>query len=197
MHNRCMPVSPALTDLLQAAKSGDGDALPALFDGAYEHLRRLARKRLRHDARGVLLDTTSLVHEAYVRVCRLQRIPAESTRHFMCYAARVMRSIVVDFARSDLAQRRGGGALHEPLNTTHLESPAESHDGAIQILTVDAALLELASYDERLREVVEMRYFAGMTETQIALALDVTERTVRRDWNKARLLLRDILSNTL
>lgn len=192
-----MQSSPALTGLLLAAKSGDAEALPALFDGAYEHLRRLARKRLKHDARGVLLDTTSLVHEAYVRICHLQHIPAESSRHFMCYAARVMRSVVVDFARSDLAQRRGGGALHETLNTAKLESHAESQNGAIQILTVDAALLELASYGERLREVVEMRYFAGMTETQIALALDVTERTIRRDWNKARLLLRDILSNTL
>lgn len=197
MHNRCMQMSAALTGLLQAAKSGDAEALPALFDGAYEHLRRLAHKRLKQDARGVLLDTTSLVHEAYMRLCRLQRIPADSTRHFLCYVARVMRSVVVDFARSDLAQRRGGGALHEPLNTAHLESHAESHDGAIQILKVDAALLELESYGERLREVVEMRYFAGMTETQIALALDVTERTVRRDWSKARLLLRDILSNTL
>jgi RNA polymerase sigma factor (TIGR02999 family) len=190
-------MSPALTGLLQAAKSGDAEALPALFAGAYEHLRRLARKRLRRDSRGVLLDTTSLVHEAYVRICRLQHIPAESTSHFMCYAARVMRSIVVDFARSNLAQRRGGGAVHETLNTTHLESHAESNDGAVQILEVDAALLELANYGERLRELVEMRYFAGMTETQIALVLDVTERTVRRDWNKARLLLRDILNNTL
>jgi RNA polymerase sigma factor (TIGR02999 family) len=192
-----MQISPALTGLLLAAKNGDDDALPALFDGAYEHLRRLARKRLKHDVRGVLLDTTSLVHEAYVRICRLQSIPTESTSHFMCYAARVMRSVVVDFARSDLAQRRGGGALHETLNTAHLEPHAESNNSAMQILKVDAALLELASYGERLREVVEMRYFAGMTETQIALALDVTERTVRRDWSKARLLLRDILSNTL
>jgi RNA polymerase sigma factor (TIGR02999 family) len=192
-----MQIAPALTGLLQAARNGDSEALPALFDSAYEHLRRLARKRLKYDARGVLLDTTSLVHEAYVRICRLQRIPAESTSHFMCYAARVMRSVVVDFARSDLAQRRGGGALHETLITAHLDSHAESHNGAIQILEVDAALLELASYGERLRELVEMRYFAGMTETQIALALHVTERTIRRDWNKARLLLRDILSNTL
>lgn len=192
-----MQISPALTGLLLAAKNGNAEALPALFDGAYEHLRSLARKRLKHDARGVLLDTTSLIHEAYMRICHLQRIPAESTSHFMCYAARVMRSVVVDFARADLTHRRGGGAPHVSLNTAHLEAHAESPNGAVQILNVDAALVELESYGERLREVVEMRYFAGMTETQIALALNVTERTVRRDWNKARLLLRDILSDTL
>jgi RNA polymerase sigma factor (TIGR02999 family) len=177
--------------LLQAARSGDADALPALFDGAYPQLRALARRRLNLDLRGALLDTNSLVHEAYVRICHLQCLPAESTRHFMCYAARVMRSIVVDFARSELTHRRGGGALHVTLNTA---SAAAASDAASQILNIDAALAELGHYGQRLSEVVQMRYFAGMTEAQIADALGVTERTVRRDWNKAKLLLRDILS---
>lgn len=143
---------------------------------------------MRRDAN---LDTTSLVHEAYIRLSRVHRLPAQSTCHFVRYVARAMRTIIVDIARERLAQRRGNGATHVTLNTS--VHPRAGDDGATQILNVHEALDALARCDERLVTVVEMRYFAGISDKDIATALGVTDRTVRRQWEKAKLLLRDAL----
>jgi RNA polymerase sigma factor (TIGR02999 family) len=146
----------------------------------------MAQARLARDATITLLDATSLVHEAYLRLQQVEHIDLGSRAEFMAYASRVLRSVIVDFARRRLAQRRGGDAVHLTLATE-----AADHIGAddTDILRVDEALRALADTDPRLRSVVEMRYFAGLSEQEIADALGVTERTVRRDWQRARLLL--------
>jgi RNA polymerase sigma factor (TIGR02999 family) len=168
-------------------QGGAGDpALAQIFELTYRELRDLAHRRLRRASPITVLDTTALVHECYLRLVRLGRLHARDHSHFLAYAARVMRSIVVDTIRSRLAQRRGGGDLHVTLGTDIADGAAANEQ---QVLRVDEALQELARLDERLVKVVEMRYFAGLTPEEIATTLGVTSRTVRRDWEKARLLL--------
>ena len=180
-----------LTDLIRRAQQGDEAALKVVFDATYDELRAMARARLRRGSRSTLLDTTSLVHEAYLRFADSGRLHIGDREHFLRYASHVMRSVIVDFVRERRAERRGGDAQHVTLNS-------EIGDGVNavdedEILGVHEALEELARVDARLVQVVEMRYFAGMTEPEIAAALGVNERTVRRDWQKARLLLADAL----
>jgi RNA polymerase sigma factor (TIGR02999 family) len=133
-----------------------------------------------------LLDTTSLVHESYMKLLGAGTLPVEDRRHFFAYAARVMRSVIVDFARARAAERRGGDADHLVLDTVLSDKLAAPET---DVLRVHEALDVLAQADARLAQVVEMRFFGGLSEAEIAEALDVSERTVRRDWEKARLLL--------
>jgi RNA polymerase sigma factor (TIGR02999 family) len=186
-----MSAATPLTDLLQRAQDGDDAAFREIFDATYQDLHRLARQRLSHGGRGTLLDTTALVHESFVRFANAGNLKLEDRNHFMRYASHVMRSVIVDIARASQAQRRGGDALHVTLNT---EAGERSPEGEEQILRVHETLEELHAADARLVQVVEMRYFAGMTETDIAIALGISERTVRRDWEKARLFLARALS---
>lgn len=179
-----------LTSLIHRAQAGDGGAARALFEATYPELRRLARARLRGGRRSTLLDTSALVHEWYERFVRAGRLRLEDRGHFMRYAGRAMRSIIIDFARRRLAARRGGGAPPEPIS---IRSLAGDLDGARQILTVHEAVEELARLEPRMAQVVELRYFVGLTEQEVAEALEVTDRTVRRDWEKARLLLAEAL----
>jgi RNA polymerase sigma factor (TIGR02999 family) len=174
-----------ITELIQRAGAGEHAAWEALFHQLYEPLRSLARARLSRRGHQTLLDTTGLVHELFLRLRQADRVVVNDRKHFMAYAARSMRSVVVDFARSRAAQRRGGDAVHVTLT----DGIAVAASGEDEILQVHAALQTLERVDPRLVRVVEMRYFAGMTEPEIAHALDLTERTVRRDWKKARLLL--------
>jgi RNA polymerase sigma factor (TIGR02999 family) len=185
-----MQPPPTLTELVVQAESGDTAALRDLFDVTYNDLRALARMRLRIQRGGALLDTTALVHESFLRFANAGRLRIQDRQHFMRFAGKVMRAVVVDHVRECVAARRGGGAVHVTL-TTQLGHPAP--DAAAEILRVHEALEELEMLDERMSQVVEMRYFAGMTETEIADALEVTERTVRRYWEKARLLLLEAL----
>ena len=175
-----------LTVLLDAARRGDRTALDDLFSLMYAELHRLAHLRLMRNERSTQLDTTSLLHESYLRFLNAGQLDVADRSHFLAYAVKVMRSIVVDFARKGQAERRGGGAAEIPLNTDLAES---LHAPADELIRVDDALRDLAKVDERLVRVVEMRYFAGMSEQEIAAVLGVNERTVRRDWEKARLLL--------
>lgn len=180
-----------LTQLLDAARGGDSEAAGKAFSLLYDELRRLAAARLRPHRTMTLLDTTSVVHEAYVRVVGGEGLPVESRRHFFAYASRVMRSVIVDFARAKQAERRGGGIERVALDTGLAERIAAPET---DVLRVHEALEVLASADARLAQVVEMRFFGGMTEAEIARTLDLSERTVRRDWEKARLLLIEQLS---
>jgi RNA polymerase sigma factor (TIGR02999 family) len=180
----------ALTDLIRRANEGDEGALQRVFDAAYQDLRRLARMRLSPGARGVYLDTTALVHESYLRFAGAGQLSLQDRQHFMRYAATVMRSVIVDFVRERQAERRGGEALHVTLNTEAGDPMGGAQE---EIIRVHEALEELAQLDRRIAQVVEMRYFAGMTELEIADALGVTDRTVRRDWEKARLVLAQAL----
>jgi RNA polymerase sigma factor (TIGR02999 family) len=177
-----------ITQLIQRAKAGEDSALEKLFEQLYEPLRGLARTRLARGGHQTLLDTTGLVHEFYVRLEHAGRVLVNDREHFMAYAARAMRSVVVDFARRRAADRRGGGAEKVPLTENIAETGSEA-----EILQVHAALETLEKVDPRLVLVVEMRYFAGMTEQEIGKSLGINERTVRRDWEKARLLLASAL----
>jgi len=176
---------PDITTLIAAVRRGESEALGELFSQLYPELRQLAHARLKHHTAPMLLDTTSLVHESYLRLLKAGQIQVSDRAHFLAYAARVIRSVVVDFARESYAQRRGGQEVHIPLDTNAAAVPV----GEVEILKVHEALNDLAAVSERLVTVVEMRYFGGATEPEIAEALGVTERTVRRDWEKARILL--------
>jgi RNA polymerase sigma factor (TIGR02999 family) len=178
-----------ITALLRKAGGGDEDAAAAVMRLLYGELHGLARARLGGGAR--FADPTTLVHELYLRLRDTEGLDFDSRRHFMAYAARVMRSIVVDMARQRNAERRGAGAVHVPLDTGLAETLAASPDDA---LGVHEALGELEKADPRLANVVALRYFGGFSESEIALALGLTERTVQRDWCKARLLLAAMLS---
>ena len=175
-----------ITTLLQAANAGDGKAADQVVSLLYGELHRLARSRLRRSGELTLLDTTALVHESYLRIQQAGKPDFADRQHFLAYAAKAMRATVIDIARARQSDRRGGGALHVTLNTEIGDSAAVEDD---EILRVHEALEELASVDERLASVVEMRYFGGLSEPEIAECLGVTERTVQRDWQKARLFL--------
>jgi len=181
---------PNTSELIRRARSGDEEAAREFFEATYPQLLRLARARLRHGGRSARLDTGSLVHESYLRFVQAGEIRIEDRVHFLRWAGRVMRSVIVDMVRRDRARRRGGGALHVTLTT---QEGASSRTGEDEILRVHEALDDLSAKDARLAQVVEMRYFGGMTEVEIAAALGVTDRTVRRDWEKARLLLLEAL----
>jgi RNA polymerase sigma factor (TIGR02999 family) len=180
------PSMADLTQLLEAMRAGNPRAFDEVFTLTYRELHEMAHQRLHRSSRLTSLDTTALVHECYLRLVRLGQLQTRDRAHFLGYAARVMRSIVVDFVRQRLAKRRGGDELRITLGTDVRESTAVSEE---QIIQVDDALQELATLDSRLVEVVEMRYFAGFTIEQIAETRGVTTRTIRRDWEKARLLL--------
>lgn len=183
-------VDGELTLILHRAQGGDNDALEALFAECYPVLSRLARARLRAHERTPTLDTGSLVHEAYLRFVSAGRLRLEDSLHFRRWAARVMRSVVVDMARRRNAARRGGGAAKVVL---HDDLPAASPDSDEIIVRLHEALEAVAAVDARAAQVVELRYFAGITEPEVAEALGVTDRTVRRDWQKARLMLGEML----
>ena len=175
-----------VTILLQRAAADDRSAIDELFALLYDDLNRMARARLRENRPLTLLDTTSLAHEAYLRLRNAQRIDIESRARFLAYVAQVLRSIIVDFARRRSAARRGGGQVQIPLGTDLADGPSDA-DWEVEL--VDEALQVLEQSDPRLRRVIEMRYFGGMTDGEIAEALGVTPRTVSRDLARARLLL--------
>jgi RNA polymerase sigma factor (TIGR02999 family) len=175
-----------ITQLLQAAQAGDRAAADQVVAQLYGELQRLARSRMRRSGDLTLLDTQALVHEAWLRLAGLQGQHFPDRGHFLAYAARVMHSVVIDLVRARQAERRGGGEQALTLNTAIAElTPQRDED----VLRVHEALEELAELEPRLAQVVEMRYFAGLHEAEIAAALGVTERTVQRDWQKARLFL--------
>jgi RNA polymerase sigma factor (TIGR02999 family) len=183
-------MSERLTVLLARLSEGDRVARDALFAAAYAELRRLAHARLHGGGRNTVLDTTALVHESYLRLVQTGELTFDDRRAFFGYAARVMRSVIVDSARARLAQRRGGDALAVTLSTDLAHSLAHEEG----IVEVHHALQELEKADPRAAQMVELRYFGGYSDKEIAQTLDVTERTVQRDWDKARMLLRVILS---
>jgi RNA polymerase sigma factor (TIGR02999 family) len=183
-------VTSSVTQLIHRAQLGDASAADALYAATYADLCRLARSRLRSGCRHTLLDTGSLVHESFVRFAGARGLKLEDRVHFMRWAAQVMRSVIVDFVRRRLAARRGGGAARATFDVELAAGPANEEE----ILSVHEALDRIAAIDQRMTQVVEMRYFGGMTDPEIAATLGITERTVRRDWQKARLFLREALA---
>jgi len=175
-----------LGELIRKVQAGDTGARDQLFAAAYDELRKLARSRLRDGGRNTCLDTTALVHESYLRFLNGGALRSADRRAFFAYASQVMRSVIVDAVRERQAERRGGDLALLTLDT---QMSAQLPAGEQEVIDVHEALLALEQAEPRLARVVEMRYFGGYTEAEIAEVLGLTERTVRRDWNKARLLL--------
>jgi RNA polymerase sigma factor (TIGR02999 family) len=174
-----------ITDLLDAARDGNRGALDQVLATLYQELHSMARRQLAGQ-HGHTLDATALVHEAYLKLIGRNTAQFDDRAHFFAYAASAMRSVVVDYARQRLAQKRGGD-LHRVT-----ELPEEIEGGLRldeETLGLDTALTRLANVDERLAQVVELRYFAGLSELEIATLLKRSERSIRRDWQKARVFL--------
>jgi RNA polymerase sigma factor (TIGR02999 family) len=179
-----------LTELLGQLQAGDRRARDALFAAAYTELHRLARSRLRDGGRNTLLDTTCLVHDAYLRFVSAGELRAQDRRAFFAYASQVMRSVIVNSVRERIAQKRGGDWLPLTLSTQLVVNVDDDEE---TILKVHEALEALERADPRLAQVAQMRYFGGYNEQEIAETLDIGERTVRRDWEKARLILAELV----
>ena len=177
--------STEITQWLCAAREGDRGALDRVLSTLYRELHSMARRQLGNQ-NDQTLDATGLVHEAYLRLVGRVDAAFEDRAHFFAYAASAMRSVVVDYARQRLAVKRGGDLMR----VTDL--PDEPNGGLRldeELLGLHSALHRLAGVDQRLVQVVELRYFAGLSEAEIAALLNRSERSVRRDWQKARLFL--------
>jgi RNA polymerase sigma factor (TIGR02999 family) len=166
-------------------REGDPRALEALLPAVYAELHAIAHRRLAPGAPDVILNTTALVHEAYVRLFDRAPIQWADRRHFFSVAAMAMRQIIVDHARKRASAKRGSGAAHVALEDTQV--PADMH--AAEIVSLHEALSRLSLLDGRLAQIVELRFFGGFSEEEVAEILQMSSRTVRRDWRKARALL--------
>lgn len=178
---RRVATTSEITRVLQAARGGDEAALETLYREVYQELRRLARGQLNR-LRGGSLQTTELVHEAYLRLCPQLELGVEDRAHFFAISARAMRQVLVDHFRRRSAIKRGGG--DPPLSLDEGLVPVAERGRVL--LDLDHALEQLAGLNPRLARVVELKFFGGMTEEEIALALGLSVRTVRNDWRKAK-----------
>jgi RNA polymerase sigma factor (TIGR02999 family) len=182
-----MPTPPAadVTELLLAWRDGDADALDRLLPLVYAELHDLAHARMRDEWAGRTLQTTALVHEAYVRLVDGSQVPWQNRAHFYAVCARLMRRILVDRARARGSHKRGGNVLHVPFEDWRKGTPARGVD----LLALDEALTRLAAMGRRRAKVVELRYFGGLTVDETAAVLGISPETVERDWRVARLWL--------
>jgi RNA polymerase sigma factor (TIGR02999 family) len=171
-----------ITELLIAWGRGDQAALEDLMPVVYNELRRLARRHLRGEQGGHTLETTALVHEAYLRLVDQRRTELQSRAHFFAIASSQMRRILIDHYRSHRSAKRGGWAAHIDIEQTCVASAEK----AGEVVALDDALTELASFDERKCRVVELRFFGGLSIEDTAIALGVSQGTVMRDWTLAR-----------
>lgn len=182
------PPSPDLTQWLRDARQGDADSAERAFALLYPELRRIARSRLRGHQVPTLLDTESLVHESFLRFAQGAPVDFASRKHFYAWVAKAMRHLVVDFVRRRQAQQRGGDLERVTLHTELDALPGIDAQG-LEVQRLHEALERLAQLDPALAELVELRFFAGCTEAEAAQALGVSERTLRRQWQKARAVL--------
>jgi|SRR5579872_764224 len=171
-----------VTQLLRRWSGGDEKARDQLIPLVYKELQRLAHYHLRRESSGHTLQTTALVHETYLRLCGQHELQWADRAHFFAVAARMMRRILVDYARRQGAEKRGGSAMRMPLDDA-LAIPVRQE---IDLVALDDAIEQLHALDARKCQVVEMRFFAGLSAKQTAAALGTTEATVRRDWTIAK-----------
>ncbi|HVQ54984.1 MAG TPA: ECF-type sigma factor [Thermoanaerobaculia bacterium] len=184
------PLPEEVTGLLRAAEAGDRDALDRVFSVLYGELRAIAHRQLRAAPAEQTLSTTALVHETYLKLSRGAGWSAKDRSHFFSLAARAMRMILVDQARSRTRQRRGSG--RRPLDLENVEIPVEER--AAEIVALDEALLKLGEVDGDLAQIVEWRFFAGLSVEEIAEMSGRSERTIKRHWQAARAFLFQELS---
>jgi RNA polymerase sigma factor (TIGR02999 family) len=180
-----MEASRQITALIAGLQDGEPEAWDRLLPHVYDELRRIAHAQLRRQRRGHTLNTTALVHEAYFKLVDQTRVPYAERVHFFGIAARAMRQVLIDHARRHATTKRGGGWQRISLDDAQISI----EERADMLVALDEALTRLSVLNERLGRVVECRFFGGMTEEETAAALGVTDRTVRRDWTKARLWL--------
>jgi RNA polymerase sigma factor (TIGR02999 family) len=176
-----------ITGLLAAMGGGDARARDRLFTLVYGELRARARQQLARLRLGETLDTTALVHEAYLKVAARTAVPYSDRVHFFAIASRAMRHVLVDYARRGSRQKRGAGAVMVELDDDDASAAVPAH--ANELLALEAALERLAGLDERLAQVVELRFFGGLSVEETADVLQSSPRTVKRDWRKARMFL--------
>jgi RNA polymerase sigma factor (TIGR02999 family) len=174
-----------VTLILHEWSGGDKNAPERLMPFVYDELRRLARAFLSKERPGHTLQPTALVHEAYLRLVDQTRANWQNRAHFYGIAARMMRRVLIDHARAHATGKRGGGAIH--LSLEDVQVPLEER--AADLIALDELLERLSQFDERKCKIVEMRFFAGLSDKEIAEVLEINTRTVLRDWKKAQLWL--------
>jgi RNA polymerase sigma factor (TIGR02999 family) len=187
-------VDQHILELIGQAEAGDAHAAEQMFSALYGELHRLAERQLRRHGPALSLGTTTLLHEAYLQVAGQDGVQFPDRARFLSYASRAMRWLVIDYARRSRAQKRGAGAPEITLTGDDAAAePATSHMDAPELERLSEALDELAGVDPALAQLVDLHFFCGFTFAEIAEFRTVSERTVQRDWRKARLLLHDAL----
>lgn len=187
-----MPDSSDITNLLHRLREENADVVDTLFDEIYDELHALAHRQLQRLRPGQTLNTTALVHEAYLKMVDQSDAEWEDRTHFFSVAATAMRHIIINYARKKATKKRGG----EMARVEFQEGQMAPQESANALVTLDRALDRLAERDERMAKVVELRFFGGMTQKESAAVLDVSARTVRRDWTAARAWLSKALSES-
>lgn len=177
------PAERSITTLLQDAQASDPAAFDAVLPRVYDELRRIAHQRLRGRRPGQTLNTTALVHEAYLRLANQTHADWQDRAHFFAVASRAMRFIIIDYVRARTAEKRGGAQNDVPLDDVQV---AAADERAADLLTLDDALRQLAAVNERLGQLVEYRFFGGLTYQEIAEVTGRSVPTVKRDWARAR-----------
>jgi RNA polymerase sigma factor (TIGR02999 family) len=185
--------SAEITGLLKAWGSGDKAALGQLAEHVYPELRQIAHRYLKNESQGNTLQATAIIHEVYLRLVEVTNVEWHARAQFFAMAAQMMRRILVDAARARGSQKRGGIAPKLSLDETAVVSPATDRS----ILALDEALTAFSQVAPRQAQVVELRYFGGLTEEEIVAALEISPRTVRRDWDLAKAWLLRELSPTI
>jgi RNA polymerase sigma factor (TIGR02999 family) len=184
------PESHEITALLRAASDGRREALDDLLPLVYDQLSGMAHARLRHETPGHTLETAGLVHEAWLRLINQHRAEWQDRRHFFAVASEAMRRVLVDHARKRRSAKRGGPAQHLPIDAVEALGTSTPVDADDLLIALDAALTRLAGFNAAGADVVQYRFFAGLTMPEVAEQMGVSERTVRRSWSAARAWLR-------
>ena len=182
-------MEPSLSSLIASAEGGDRSAMDALFAALYSELHRLARRQLARSAGSITLGTTTLLHEAYLDMAERESAVFPDRGRFMAYAARVMRGLIIDYARSRQAHKRGGQFEIASLAAEVADPAADDK----QLTRISDALDDLATVDPPLAQVVDLKFFCGFSFAEIAAMLGQSERTVQRQWAKARIYLHGVI----
>ena len=181
-----------VTRLLTDWNNGDAAARDQLVTLVYGELRRMAHRRLQHERNGHTMRTGTLAHEVYLRLFKANGVPCRNREEFFCIVAGLMREILVDAARKRRAEKRGGNAIHIPLEEVTVVTPALDLD----LIALDEALRTLARRDKELSQIVELRFFVGLTIEEAADILGVSMPVVKRRWQRARIYLHDQMTRT-
>lgn len=181
-HAEGRPSKEEVTQLLIAYGHGDEQAMEQLLPAVYSELHRIAKRQMRHERADHTLNATALVHEAYLKLADQNQISWQNRAHFYAISSRVMRQVLISYARKHNAEKRGGGTPDTLLEGKEIAL----NERADELIALDEALTRLSTFDERLAQVVEYRFFGGLTIEETATVLDVSTMTVKRDWNKAK-----------